>query len=67
MKRAIVGYRQHDRGAWVALLACGHQRHVHHRPPFASSPWVVTEAGRRERLGTLLECGLCARPAAGGR
>ncbi|HEX6789225.1 MAG TPA: DUF3565 domain-containing protein [Gaiellaceae bacterium] len=61
MKRAIVGYHQDERGDWIAELACGHQRHVHHRPPFQLSPWVLTAEGRREHLGTLIECGLCDR------
>lgn len=59
MERAIVGYHQDEQGEWVAELACGHQRHVRHRPPFQVRPWVVEAEGRRERLGTLLECGLC--------
>jgi hypothetical protein len=65
--RAIVGYRQDERGDWIAELACGHRRHVRHRPPFELRPWVQTEEGRSERLGTLLHCGLCeqerTRPA----
>jgi hypothetical protein len=61
MERAIVGYRQDEKGAWVAELACGHQRHVRHEPPFQSRPWVVDADSRRERLGTLIECGLCAQ------
>jgi hypothetical protein len=59
MERPIVGFRQDEHGDWVAELACGHRRHVRHRPPFESRPWVVTAEGRRERLGTPLECGLC--------
>jgi hypothetical protein len=61
VQRAIVGYHQDEEGAWVAELACGHQRHVRHEPPFQSRPWVVDAEGRRERLGTLIECGLCAQ------
>src|SRR3982750_2606079 len=59
VERAIVGYHQDDVGEGVAELACGHARHVRHRPPFQLRPWVVDVEGRRERLGTLLECGLC--------
>jgi hypothetical protein len=70
MERVIVGYHQDDRGDWVAELACGHQRHVRHDPPWQVRPWVVDEEGRRGRLGTPLECGLCAQavpaPEAGG-
>jgi len=60
VERAIVGYHQDELGDWVAELACGHQQHVRHRPPWRSSPWVVDEEGRRGRLGTPLECRLCA-------
>jgi tellurite methyltransferase len=61
MERAIVGFQQDEAGDWVAELACGHRRHVHHRPPFELRPWVVDPEGRRGRLGTPLECGLCER------
>jgi hypothetical protein len=44
---------------------------VRHRPPFQLAPWVVEAEGRRQRLGTALECGLCdpgcKRPPAGDR
>jgi hypothetical protein len=61
VQRAIVGYHQDEDGAWVAELACGHQRHVRHAPPFQSRPWVVDADARRERLGMPIECGLCAQ------
>jgi hypothetical protein len=59
MERAIVGYHQDEVGDWIAELACGHRRHVRHRPPFELRPWVVEPEGRRGRLGTLLGCGVC--------
>jgi hypothetical protein len=61
VERAIVGFHQDEHGDWVAELACGHQRHVRHKPPFQVRPWVLDPKERQERLGTLLECGLCAR------
>jgi hypothetical protein len=61
MQREIVGFHQEAHGDWIAELACGHHRHVRHRPPFESRPWVLKAGGRRERLGTTLECGLCAQ------
>jgi hypothetical protein len=61
VQRAIVGYRQDEQGDWVAELACGHRRHVRHRPPFEIRPWVLDAEGRQQRLGTLIECGLCAQ------
>jgi Protein of unknown function (DUF3565) len=66
VERVIVGYHQDEEGDWVADLSCGHQRHVRHRPPFQQRPWVVDAEGRRERLGTLLECGLCDQTADAG-
>ncbi len=59
MQRAIVGFRQDDHGEWVAELACGHKRHVRHRPPLFPEPWVLDAEARRERIGTPLECGRC--------
>jgi hypothetical protein len=59
MERAIVAFRRDEHGDWIAELACGHSRHVRHRPPFELRPWVVDEEGRRARVGTLLDCGLC--------
>jgi len=59
---AIVGFRQDDEGAFVAELACGHAQHVRHRPPLENRPWVTTEAGRRELVGTALPCPLCRMP-----
>ncbi|MFL6067793.1 MAG: DUF3565 domain-containing protein [Gaiellaceae bacterium] len=59
MEHAIVGYHRDAHGDWVAELACGHQQHVRHQPPFQLRPWVVDADGRRGRLGTPLECRLC--------
>jgi len=59
VERAVVGVHRDDHGEWVADLACGHQQHVRHQPPFQLRPWVVEAEGRRERLGTPLECRLC--------
>jgi hypothetical protein len=65
VERAIVGYHQDEQGHWVAELACGHRRHVRHRPPFELRPWVLTAEGRQGRLGTYLDCGLCGRGRSG--
>lgn len=59
MERAIVGFHLDAEGVWVAELACGHQQHVRHQPPFYPRPWVLEAEGRRQRLGTPLECRLC--------
>lgn len=55
------GFHCDDEGDWVAHLECGHTQHVRHRPPFQVREWVQSEAGRRGRIGALLECPLCAR------
>jgi tellurite methyltransferase len=62
----ICGFHQDAEGDWVAELACGHGQHVRHRPPWQLRPWVTSEAGRRERVGTELECPLCQMPALPG-
>ena len=60
--RAIVGFHQDDERHWVADLECGHSQHVRHDPPWQVRPWVVTVEGRRERIGSTLECRLCDEP-----
>lgn len=59
--RAITGFHLDDVGDWVAELACGHNQHVRHQPPFQERPWVLSEERRRGRLGLPLECPLCDR------
>jgi hypothetical protein len=72
VERAIVGFHLDGQGEWVAELACGHQQHVRHKPPFYDRAWVLEAEGRRQRLGTPLECRLCDQnvpapsPEAGG-
>jgi tellurite resistance-related uncharacterized protein len=61
LRRRITGFHQDDDGDWVAELDCLHTQHVRHRPPFQERPWVRTEAGRAERLGSELECPRCHR------
>lgn len=58
--RAIVDFYLDAEGHWVAKLSCGHGQHVRHRPPWELRPWVLTEEGRREHLGGMLPCVLCA-------
>ncbi|MEM7116601.1 MAG: DUF3565 domain-containing protein [Chloroflexota bacterium] len=55
----IVGFHQDEHGHWVAELACGHQQHVRHDPPLRNRPWVLTEAGRQQFMGTLIPCKHC--------
>lgn len=59
---SIVGYHLDAEGHWVAELACGHTQHVRHKPPQEMRPWVLSEEGRREKLGALLPCPPCRMP-----
>ncbi len=59
MERRITGFHQDDERHWVAELECGHGQHVRHDPPWQVRPWVLGEATRRERLGTVLDCRRC--------
>ncbi|HCT55067.1 MAG TPA: DUF3565 domain-containing protein [Balneola sp.] len=59
MKRAIVGFHKDEKDDWVAELECGHQQHVRHNPPWLIREWVLTEVGRRNKLGYLLNCKEC--------
>ena len=61
MRRQIVGFHQDDEGDWVAELSCLHGQHVRHRPPFWDRAWVETEPGRRERIGSDIDCPRCDR------
>jgi hypothetical protein len=59
MQQAIVGFHLDEEGHYVADLACGHGQHVRHDPPWQNRPWVLTEQGRHEKLGVILECKKC--------
>jgi hypothetical protein len=64
----ITGFHQDTEGDWVAELACGHQQHVRHRPPWQIRPWVTSEAGRAARIGQAMACPTCdaaVEPGAG--
>ena len=61
MHQKIIGYHRDDEKDWVAELACTHQQHVRHKPPFFNRPWVTTEAGRQAKLGSFLDCVHCER------
>ena len=67
MKQPITGYHRDDEDHWVAELACGHNQHVRHDPPWVSRPWVTTPEGRARMLGHALQCRKCAAGAAADR
>ena len=59
MEQPITGFHRDEESHWVAELACGHNQHVRHTPPWISRSWVVTEEGRASRLGVKLACRKC--------
>jgi len=59
MKQRIINFDRDEEGDWRAELACGHYQHVRHKPPLITREWVLTEEGRREKLGIELECKKC--------
>ncbi|MCU1222659.1 MAG: hypothetical protein JWQ42_752 [Edaphobacter sp.] len=59
MQRAVIGFCQDEEMHWVARLECGHGQHVRHDPPWTVREWVMTEEGRAERIGNLMECKRC--------
>jgi hypothetical protein len=61
MNQRITGFHQDAERHWVAELACGHDRHVRHNPPWTHRAWVVTAEGRAKFLGRALSCGKCER------
>ncbi|MBW7472116.1 DUF3565 domain-containing protein [Marinobacter sp. M216] len=63
MKQPITGYHRDEENHWVAQLACGHNQHVRHDPPWINRPWVITPEGRQSRLGHELDCNKCDQGA----
>ncbi|WP_147867416.1 DUF3565 domain-containing protein [Stieleria maiorica] len=59
MQQPITGYHRDDEGHWVAQLACGHNQHVRHDPPWLVRHWVTNQAGRNGMLGFHLDCKKC--------
>jgi tellurite methyltransferase len=57
--RKIVEFHQDAENHWVADLDCGHAQHTRHDPPFFPRPWVLTEKGRGNHIGTSLDCVCC--------
>lgn len=62
MQQAIIGFHLDEEQHWVADLTCGHTQHVRHTPPWQNRPWVMTEQGRKEKLGMHLNCLKCNEP-----
>ncbi|OZG75103.1 GNAT family acetyltransferase [Hahella sp. CCB-MM4] len=59
MQQRITGFHLDEEQHWVAELACGHNQHVRHQPPWTNRPWVISAEGRQAMLGHILECRKC--------
>lgn len=59
MDQAILCFHLDENNDWVAELACGHNQHVRHNPPWTNRPWVVTPEGRAKMCGQKLACKKC--------
>lgn len=58
----VRAFDQDEEGHWVAELECGHAQHVRHRPPMETREWVLTDEGRRGRIGATFPCRYCLMP-----
>jgi hypothetical protein len=67
MDQPIVGFHLDEHGDWVAELACGHDQHVRHDPPWTNRPWTQTPEGRAGVLGRTLPCRKCDQGAPADR
>ena len=63
LNHPITGFHQDDVRDWVAELACGHNQHVRHNPPWTNRPWVATPQGRQSMIGHVLACRKCVAGA----
>jgi tellurite resistance-related uncharacterized protein len=62
--RVIMSWRReasNETSAVVLRLDCGHDRHVHHRPPLSSHTWVTDDAACQARVGATIECLRCGQ------
>ena len=59
MTSSIAGFHADPEGHWVAELACGHNQHMRHNPPWQNRPWVLTAEGRQQFIGTEIRCSQC--------
>ena len=59
MRRRITGFYEDIEGHFVAMLECGHEQHVRHKPPLVERPWVLTAEGRAAKIGVEIDCKAC--------
>ena len=67
MQRRIMDFDRDEQLHWRAILDCGHKQHVRHNPPLVAREWVLTESGRKSRLGMMLDCKKCDEEASSAR
>ena len=63
VQQKITRFYQDEEGDWVAEMECGHTQHMRHNPPWQNRPWVISESGRKEWVGTQLVCKDCTDQA----
>lgn len=59
--RVMLRFHRDGDGAWIVDLDCGHRRHIRHRPPLSSFPWIDDAAARAAKVGQAIECDRCLR------
>lgn len=59
MRRRITGFYEDIEGHFIAMLECGHEQHVRHKPPLVERPWVLTAEGRAAKIGVEIDCKAC--------
>lgn len=59
--RIITSWRREAADVVVLRLDCGHDRHVHHRPPWSSHAWATDDAATEARVGHPIECLRCGQ------
>lgn len=59
MEQKVIGFDRDDEGDWRAKLECGHYQHVRHKPPLITREWVLSESGRKQKIGKTLTCKKC--------
>jgi tellurite resistance-related uncharacterized protein len=57
----MLAFALDEEGEWIVHLDCGHRRHLRHRPPLVTTPWLLDPAEREARVGQSVECHRCAR------
>jgi hypothetical protein len=59
MNQKIIRFEKDEEDDWMAIMSCGHSRHVRHNPPWFNRPWVELPEGRAPFLGIELNCKKC--------